>query len=186
MAPRSLSGRCSRRYRPRRRCLLKGCSRWFQPTHPQSRYCCDACRQGARRWRRWRAQHKYRASPHGRDRRQEQARRYRQRCRSRPAPCAAPPAATGSAAGAGQGPTAACEGKRPGSKMDDVPQAACLRPGCYVLFAAGSAYNPRRFCCALCRKALRCVRQREERWRRRRHRGLKPPGRHRRWRTRAP
>jgi len=128
MAPRSLSGRCSRRYRPRRRCLLKGCSRWFQPTHPQSRYCCDACRQGARRWRRWRAQHKYRASPHGRDRRQEQARRYRQRCRSRPAPCAAPPAATGSAAGAGQGPTAACEGKRPGG-TDPKSRATFDREG---------------------------------------------------------
>jgi hypothetical protein len=187
MARVSLSGLSRRPHRARqRRCLLKGCGQWFQPTHPQCRYCSVACREAARGWRRWRAQQKYRVSPNGRDRRQEQARRYRQRGRSRPAPGAAPPAPAVCAAGVPPRPGAAGEGKRPVAKIDESPLGACDRPGCYVLFAAGSTYNPRRFCCALCRKALRCVLEREGRWRRRRHRGLKPSGRRRRWRARAP
>ena len=35
-----------------RRCLLKGCERWFSPVSSASRYCSDACRVAARRWRR--------------------------------------------------------------------------------------------------------------------------------------
>jgi hypothetical protein len=67
-----------------RRCLLKGCGHWFLPTRPQCRYCSAACQQAARRWRRWRAQQKYRATAHGKCHRQQQARRYRQRLRNRP------------------------------------------------------------------------------------------------------
>lgn len=149
-----------------RRCLLKGCEHWFVPTRPQCRYCSAACQQAARRWRRWRAQQQYRATAHGKRQRQQQARRYRQRLRCRPR---SPPAVRP-------------EGKRLPKKDEEVPQRPCDRPGCYVLFALPALYQPRRFCCSLCRRALRRVLDRESRWRHRRRRGLRRPGR----RARAP
>jgi len=197
MAPMSLSGHCRRPHRGcRRRCLLKGCGQWFQPTHPQCRYCSAACREAARRWRGWHAQQKYRSSRNGRNHRQQQARRYRQRCRHRPVPVAVPvavPSAPGcaaaAAAAAAAGNARACEGKRPAQKSEEVALGPCDRPGCYVLFAAAAAYQPyqrRRFCCVLCRKALRCVLDREARRRQRRRRGLQPAGRRPRPRARGP
>jgi len=69
------------RGRPRR-CLLKGCEGWFSPTHQFSRYCSEACRQAADRWRRWKAAWAYRSTPEGRAKRREQARRYRERRRA--------------------------------------------------------------------------------------------------------
>jgi hypothetical protein len=187
MAPMSLSGQSRQPHRRwRRRCLLKGCGQWFQPTHPQCRYCSAGCREAARRWRRWHAQQKYRSSRNGRAQRQQQARRYRQRCHNRPRPDAAPSAPAGSAAAAPSSNGIACEGKRPAEKSAEVPLCPCDRPGCYVLFAIGGAYNRRRFCCVLCRKALRCVLEREARWRQRRRRGLQPAGRRPRPRARGP
>jgi hypothetical protein len=170
----------SGRQRPRR-CLLQGCERWFCPARPQCRYCSAACRQAAQRWRRWRAQQKYRASPHGRQQRRQQARRYRQQQRSRlswrqprmAGWAAGEAAAVGTAVPAGVG-------KRLHEKSAEGAWHPCDRPGCYVLFPAGSASNPRRFCCVLCRRALRRVLDREARRRRRRRRGLRRPGR--RWR----
>jgi hypothetical protein len=179
-------------WRRPRRCLLKNCEQWFRPSHPRCRYCCAACREAARRWRRWRAQQKYRASRNGRDHRQQQAHRYRQRCQSRPSAAGPPPAFPPvpllpcAAVVCGGGALAGCEGKRLGEKSEKVSLCPCDRPGCYVLFPAGAPCNPRRFCCALCRKALRCVLEREARWRRRRRRGLLPPGRRRRQRVRGP
>jgi hypothetical protein len=72
------------RNRPRRRartrrCLLKGCDRVYRPDHPLQRYCSEACRQKARKWRRWKAQRKYRASALGRAKRKGQCQRRRQR-----------------------------------------------------------------------------------------------------------
>lgn len=64
-----------------RRCLLKGCERWYRPRCPQVRYCSAACREEAERWRRWRGSQRYRASDGGKARRREQSRRYRQRRR---------------------------------------------------------------------------------------------------------
>ena len=56
----------SRRWHPCcRRCLLKGCERWFLPRWPQARYCSPACQHAARRWRRWHASQRYRATTHG-------------------------------------------------------------------------------------------------------------------------
>jgi len=67
--------------RPRTRaCLLKGCERRFRPVHPLTRYCGEECRQEARRWREWKAQHHYRQSDGGKQKRREQSRRYRERC----------------------------------------------------------------------------------------------------------
>ena len=62
-----------------RRCLLKGCEQWFRPIRPQSRYCSDACRRQARRWRCRQAGRAWRASEHGKARRREQCRRSRRR-----------------------------------------------------------------------------------------------------------
>ena len=70
--------------RPRlRRCLLKGCERRFRPRRPWSRYCGDECRRKARQWSRWKAQKEYRAARHGKEKRQAQCRRYRQRNRAK-------------------------------------------------------------------------------------------------------
>jgi hypothetical protein len=189
MGPLSLSGTRTPpqgpRWRRLRRCLLKDCERWFRPVRPQCRYCSEKCRQAARRWRRWRAQQKYRASRNGRAHRQQQARRYRRRCQARSCSCQCAPGAA-MAAPPADSSAAACEGKRLLEKGEKVSLGACDRPGCYVLFPAGSAYNPRRFCCVLCRRALRCVLEREARWRRRRRRGLQRPGRRPRPRVRGP
>ena len=66
--------------RPRSRtCLLKGCGRKFRPRHPLERYCSEGCRNQARKWRQWKARHEYRQSPHGKQVRRAQSRRYRQR-----------------------------------------------------------------------------------------------------------
>jgi hypothetical protein len=90
------SGRCERtgrrkrlvpRPRPRqprtRQCLLKGCERWFRPRRASERYCSSKCRQEARKWSRWKAQLKYRATLAGREKRKGQSRRYRERVRNR-------------------------------------------------------------------------------------------------------
>jgi hypothetical protein len=61
--------------RPRTRpCLLKGCERPF---------CSRECREAAGKWRRWKAQQKYRATAAGREKRNGQSRRYRERVRNR-------------------------------------------------------------------------------------------------------
>jgi len=180
MCPGSLSGAARPPQGPGwqrlRRCLLKGCQRFFRPTRPQCRYCSATCQQEARRWRRWRAQQKYRRSASGRQHRQQQSRRYRQRrpASPRPPPRPVEPVEPIGAASAGS------EGKRLPDNPGEVPLRPCDRPGCYVLFAAVATGNPRRFCCASCRRALRCVLDREARRRQRRRRGLRSPGRHRR------
>jgi hypothetical protein len=70
--------------RPRTRCcLLKGCERGFCPQRARQRYCSDECRRAARRWSRWKAQQSYRATAAGKERRNGQSRRYRQRVRNR-------------------------------------------------------------------------------------------------------
>jgi hypothetical protein len=70
--------------RPRTRCcLLKGCERRFCPQRARQRYCSDECRQAARRWSRWKAQQSYRATAVGKERRNGQSRRYRQRVGNR-------------------------------------------------------------------------------------------------------
>jgi hypothetical protein len=72
---------CWRRARyPRSRiCLLKGCERVFRPQQPLARYCSEACRQQARRWRQWKARRRYRQSSKGKQKRQAQSCRYRER-----------------------------------------------------------------------------------------------------------
>ena len=161
LGPSSFQHLCGRRpeaSHPRRsrRCLLKGCDRRFTPARPQARYCSDACRQAAQRWRRWQASRRYRASPQGQERRRAQQRRYRQRQRERRT------AATDAAA--------AREGQRPAEAHEDFVECPCARPGCYEVFAVPPEGSCRRFCSASCRRELRRVLDREARYRQRRRR----------------
>src|SRR5215470_9754838 len=66
-----------------RRCLLKGCEESFQPRQASQRYCSAQCRQEAHRWSRWKAQQRYRETAAGKQRRNGQSRRYRERVKGR-------------------------------------------------------------------------------------------------------
>src|SRR5438093_1554971 len=75
--------RCRPRTRP---CLLKGCEQRFHPRQARQHYCIAECRKEARRWSRWKAQDRYRATRAGRQKRNGQGRRYRERVKSRKPP----------------------------------------------------------------------------------------------------
>jgi len=70
--------------RPRmRRCLLKGCEQRFHPRQARQRYCSQGCREAARKWARHKAQQRYRTTTAGKQKRNGQSQRYRERVRSR-------------------------------------------------------------------------------------------------------
>lgn len=166
-----------------RQCLLKGCERWFLPRHFQDCYCSPNCRIAARRWRRWHAARRYRATANGKQRRREQAQRHRERKRLRsafnepasPTPEVEPAASTIAADVPPliDSPTAVNSlhvGQRPAEIPENFQLWPCSRPGCYVLFSLSPRSPQRSFCSCSCRQALRRVRQREARLRvRRRH-----------------
>ena len=157
------SNQLVRQARPRRRrCLLKGCEAWFRSLHPSARYCSDGCRCAARRWSQWRANRRYRQSEQGQACRRQQSRRRRERCRQRASPSPASEAAPR-------------EGYQEAASRE---KTSCSRPGCYKCFATSSRSPQQKFCSRLCRQALRCVLQREARWRRwfeQRGQPLRPP-----------
>jgi len=162
-------------------CLLKGCERSFQPTHPRCHYCSDACRREAKKWRAWRASGRWRATERGKECRRAQSRRYRRLIPlvllteapvSSPEPVAEP--LLPPPADAESPPPAACEGQRFEEIPEDFVVRPCARPGCYVLFGVPGEWSPRRFCCDLCHKALRRVLDREARYQRRRRAGVRP------------
>src|SRR3989442_621454 len=73
--------------RPRtRHCLLKGCQQRFRPQQARQRYCSEPCREAARQWSRWKSQQSYRATTAGKQKRNGQSRRYRERVRNRKPP----------------------------------------------------------------------------------------------------
>ena len=74
--------RLARRPR-RRRCLLKGCEHRFRPRQARQRYCSESCRKAARKWSRWKDQQRYRKTAVGRQKRNGQSQRYRERVKSR-------------------------------------------------------------------------------------------------------
>jgi hypothetical protein len=178
-SPDPLSGHpCSRQ------CLLKGCERWFLPRHFQDCYCSTECRIAAQRWRRWHAARSYRATPHGQERRREQARRSRERKRLRSAlketaPSVSevepPPSAIEADVSPLIDPPTSVDSRRVGQRPDEIPENSrlwpCSRPGCYVLFCLSPRSPQRAFCSCSCRQALRRVRERKARLRIRRHRG---------------
>jgi len=169
-----------------RRCLLKDCERWFLPPWPQARYCSPACREAAEHWRSWRAGQTYRATIQGKERRREQARRRRERARQgsalvEQAPQTPPvePAfpvieAQATESGATSLIPADCQsvGQRPAEILPEFCGLPCGRPGCYVLFLPSPRSPDQHFCSSSCRQALRRVRQREARLRRRRQCGI--------------
>ena len=77
------AGRRKRRRCRARPCLLKGCEQRFDPRQPRQRYCGESCRTEARKWSRWKAQQKYRTTEGGKQKRNGQSRRYRERVRRR-------------------------------------------------------------------------------------------------------
>ena len=162
-------GRC-------RRCLLKGCERFFRPARPQSRYCSAACCHAARRWRRRQASRRWRTSEPGKARRREQCRRARRRIPlvvlpelpSVPEPVVSSPPVTGLPA------VTACEGQRPATIPEKFASRPCQRPGCYAVFVPQPRSPQQRFCSCSCRQALRRVLDRERRRRRRRRQGVRP------------
>lgn len=73
--------------RPRARlCLLKGCEQRFHPRQARQRYCGEECRDAARKWDGWKAQQRYRETAGGKQKRNGQSRRYRERVKSRKLP----------------------------------------------------------------------------------------------------
>jgi len=169
-----------------RRCLLKDCERWFLPPWPQARYCSPTCREAAVRWRSWHAGQTYRATIQGKERRREQARRHRERVRQRSvlAEPASPVALIEPALPVVETQTTSdlipagpqSVGQRPAEIRPKSWGLPCSRPGCYVLFLRSPRSPDQHFCSGSCRQALRRVRQREARLRRRRERGI--PGRY--------
>ena len=160
-----------------RRCLLKGCERSYRPRHPQSRYCSEACRVAARRWRRRQASRTWRATVQGKICRREQCKRYRRRI-----PLVVLSEEDPVIHVEVEADLAACEGQRPAAIPEDFSIRMCERPGCYEWFVVDSEYASQRFCCSLCRRALRNVLDREARYRRRRRKGYRV----RRRRSRSP
>lgn len=137
--------------RRKRRCLLKGCEKWFLPDDHRRRYCSPACRAAATAWARLRAQESYRKSPKGRARRRHQCRSRRRREKEE-----------GKRRGTQQisGP-AACEGHQ----REGIRGFLCARPGCYERVVGEGRSCQRRYCTRACLRALRTVLEREARWR---------------------
>ena len=149
----------------RRKCLLKGCGNWFRPELPLARYCGHPCRAAARRWTRWWAAWRYRRTEHGRQCRREQCRRRRERLRQRRNEALSEPDSPR------QAEPPACEGHHKDADRKKIP---CRRPGCYRRFTVSRRSPHQRFCNGFCRKALRRVIQREQRWLNRWRRILEP------------
>jgi hypothetical protein len=168
-----------------RRCLLKDCDRWFLPPWPQARYCSPACREAAKHWRSWHAGQTYRATIQGKERRREQARRHRERAQQRSALAeqAVPISQSEPGLPVIEAQTTSDSipiipadtqsvGQRPAEILPKSCGLPCSRPGCYVLFLPSPRSPDQHFCSGSCRQALRRVRQREARLRRRRRRGI--------------
>lgn len=131
--------------RPRsRRCLLKGCESIFRPRNPLARYSCSACREAARQWRKWKAQQRYRKSPNGRQKRQAQSHRNRDRHKT---------------AGSTRKTTCSCA-----ARVIPIGFFSCDRPGCYQVFQRTTRSPRQRFCSLACRLALERVLKRERHW----------------------
>jgi hypothetical protein len=134
--------------RPRMRCcLLKGCEKRFHPRQARQRYCSEACREAAREWSRWKAPERYRATRAGKQQRNGQSLRYRERAKTRK------PVEPEAVHEAARVITTNCFFAR-----------CCDRPGCYERFPPQRRSPLQHFCSPGCRGALERVREREQRW----------------------
>ena len=134
----------------RRICLLKGCERTFQPRHPLSRYCSEACRAAARRWHRQQANRRYRASEQGKCRRRDQACRYREAARI-----------------VNQRMSRLVNSTRAIPSPVGRRHTLVAAPAATRRFVKTRRSPLQKFCSAACRQALRRVLIRERRWQRR-------------------
>ena len=149
--PENQAGRRKRSARrPRARCcLLKGCNQSFHPRQSNQRYCSAECRKAARKWSRWKAQQRYRATKSGKAKRNGQSGRYRERVRSRKLP----------------EPEAVDEVARVVTTEHFFNQFRD-RPGCYEGFTRQRRSPMQHYCSQACRHAMDRVRKRERRWKR--------------------
>lgn len=134
-----------------RACLLKGCEKSFQPQHHLSRYCSEECVRGAKAWRRWVSDKKYRATDQARELRRQQSQRYRQRCKEREIDMNDP----------------VDPGSEGDTKGKTKKKSYCDRPGCYERFTPKPQSPHQKYCSPDCYKAMRRVLIREKRWRER-------------------
>jgi len=140
--------RTSSRRRPRARvCFRKGCGRRYTPRRWNQRYCQDPeCLRAVRRWQARQRQRRRRASPQGRQqhRRAERARRLQAKIR-------------------GQTPAKRSTDRARGHAGENSSDFFCGRTGCYEPPRA-SLRTPACYCSAVCRTAVRRVRDRERKW----------------------
>jgi hypothetical protein len=108
------------------------------------RYCSEECRREARRWSRWKAQQTYRETAAGKEKRNEQSRRYRERVRKR----------------SEQAPQ---ETARVITK-DFFSITVATGPAAMKDSRVWGESPLRRFCSRECRRAMERVWQRERRW----------------------
>jgi hypothetical protein len=140
-----------------------------------------------RSWRRWLSCQRFKATHHGKELRREQARRYRSRLRQRSslaeprAPAydielTSPVIDSQTSPGSEPPPLVSTtgEGQRPAKMPDQSCGLPCHRPGCHILFLPSARSPVQKFCSGSCRQALRRVRQRELRLRKRRRHGVLP------------
>ena len=148
-----------RRRRARsRRCLLKGCHQIYQPRHPLQRYCGAACREKAKKWRRYKAQLNYRQSENGKKKRRKQCRERRARCKAKKVAPHMPVEAHSDPPGCSS---------REGNRNRIFFAPCCDRPGCYERFTKTRRSPAQHFCRRQCRRALERVLERERRWKER-------------------
>ena len=142
---------------PPRQCHRKGCDRLFVPRRWNQRYCQEAeCLrllhrwQGAKRQQRRRRQAEVRRQ-HAEAERQRRQREARVRKSARSPPASSPIDASAS---------------RAWSRSKTNPGDFCDRPGCFEPLRL-SCGAPARYCGDACRQAVRRVRDRERKWKKR-------------------
>jgi len=158
----SFSARASRF--PPRRCHRKGCEAVFVPRCWNQRYCRQpACLRELHRWQAAKRQQRRRnrAEVRRQHAEAERQRRSRQRATRRAAP-----AAVSSSSSVSNAPATS----RAWSRSKQPPENFCDRPGCFEAVRP-SCRAPSRYCGDTCREAVRRVRDRERKWKRR-HRHL--------------
>lgn len=135
--------------RPRsRNCLRKGCGRKYQSQRCNQRYCQDPqCQQEVRRWHAAKRQARHREDVDVRVRHAQAEKARRQRAKS------APQAVENLKVAPARGHAA----------ENFFSFRFCDRPGCYQR-PVTSLRNPRRYCSAACRQAVRNVLDRERKW----------------------
>lgn len=143
-----------------RLCLRKGCGNRFHPRRWNQCYCQDpACLREVRRWHAAKRQRVFRESAENR-KRHAQAEAQRRRAKKE--------AALGSNDETPQATSSEPLQRSAWSRSNEIPEDFCDRPGCYDPLPTNSR-APVRYCGAVCRQAVRRVRDRERKWLKRRH-----------------